>query len=358
MYTKLSSVITGTGRYIPEEIVPNEVFLNHRFFEKDGRLIMRENEEIIRKFRDITEIEERRYAAKDQVASDLGYLAARDALTSSGTDPETLDYIIAAHNFGDIAYGKTATDVLPTVAAKIKHRLGIANPDCVAYDIPFGCPGWLQGVIQADYYIRSGDARKILVVGTETLSRVNDPHDRDSMIFSDGAAATILEAGAEPGRGILAHKTQSHTKDEAYYLYSERSSNPEYPGCELFIKMDGRKIYEYALTNVPLVMKAALDKSGLTPKDVTKVLVHQANGKMDEAILKRFLKLCGLTEAPSGVMPMTISHLGNSSVATVPTLLDLILKGEMEGQNLQPGDVVIFASVGAGMNINAAVYRF
>ncbi len=358
MYTTLTSVITGTGRYIPEEIVPNDQFLNHSFFEKDGRRIERENQEIIRKFRDITEIEERRYAGKDQVASDLGYLAAVDALTSSGTDPETLDYIIAAHNFGDICYGKTVVDVLPTLAAKIKHKLQIANPDCVAYDIPFGCPGWLQGIIQADYFIRSGDARKILVIGTETLSRVNDPHDRDSMIFSDGAAATILEAGSEPGRGILAHKTQSHTKDEAYYLYSERSSNPEYAGSELFIKMDGRKIYEYALTHVPLVMKAALDKSGLTPKDVTKVLVHQANGKMDEAILKRFLKLCQIPEAPDKIMPMTISYLGNSSVATVPTLLDLILKNEMEGHQLNPGDVVIFASVGAGMNINAAVYRF
>ncbi|HEY1007126.1 MAG TPA: ketoacyl-ACP synthase III [Sphingobacteriaceae bacterium] len=358
MHTTLSSVITGTGRYIPEEIVPNDQFLSHSFFEKDGRRIERENEEIIRKFRDITEIEERRYAGKDQVASDLGYLAAVEALTSSGTDPETLDYIIVAHNFGDISYGKTVVDVLPTLAAKIKHKLGIANPDCVAYDIPFGCPGWLQGIIHADYFIRSGDAKKILVIGTETLSRVNDPHDRDSMIFSDGAAATILEAGSEPGRGFLAHKTQSHTKDEAYYLYSERSSNPEYTGSELFIKMDGRKIYEYALTNVPLVMKAALDKSGLSAKDVTKVLVHQANGKMDEAILKRFLKLCQIPEAPDKVMPMTISHLGNSSVATVPTLLDLILKNDLEGHQLNPGDVVIFASVGAGMNINAAVYRF
>jgi 3-oxoacyl-[acyl-carrier-protein] synthase-3 len=358
MYTKLSSVITGTGRYIPEEIVSNDLFLNHLFFEKDGRRIERDNAEIISKFRDITEIEERRYAGKDQVASDLGYLAAQEALTSSSTDPETLDYIIVAHNFGDIPHGKTTVDVLPTLASKIKHKLGIANPDCVAYDIPFGCPGWLQGIIQADYYIRSGDAKKILVIGTETLSRVNDPHDRDSMIFADGAAATILEASTDQGRGILAHKTQTHTKDEAYYLYSERSSNPEYHGEELFIKMDGRKIYEYALTNVPLVMKAALDKSGLSPKDVTKVLVHQANGKMDEAILKRFLKLCQIPEPPAMVMPMTISQLGNSSVATVPTLLDLILKNELEGHNLRPGDVVIFASVGAGMNINAAVYRF
>lgn len=358
MHSRIHTIITGTGRYIPEEVVPNELFLNHSFFERDGRRIERENSEVISKFKDITEIEERRYASKDQVASDLGYLAAVEALTSSHTDPETLDYIIVAHNFGDIPFGKTQVDVLPTLASKIKHKLQIANPDCVAYDIPFGCPGWLQGVIQADYFIRSGDAKKILVIGTETLSRVNDPHDRDSMIFADGAAATILEASTDTNQGILSHKTQTHTKDEAYYLYSERSSNPEYAGEELFIKMDGRKIYEYALTNVPLVMKAALEKSGLSVKDVTKVLVHQANGKMDEAILKRFFKLYQITDIPADIMPMTISQLGNSSVATVPTLLDMIRKGEMPGHTINQGDVVIFASVGAGMNINAAVYRF
>lgn len=358
MYRKTNTVITGTGRYIPEVVIPNESFLNHTFFEKDGKRIERENGEVISKFKDITEIEERRYAAKDQVASDLGYLAAVDAISSSNTDPETFDYIIVAHNFGDIAFGQTKLDVLPTIAAKVKHRLKIANPDCVAYDIPFGCPGWLQGMIQADYYIRSGDAKKILLIGTETLSRVNDPHDRDSMIFSDGAAATILEAETDSDRGLLAHKTQSHTKDEAYYLYSGKSTNPEYPFDDLFIKMDGRKIYEYALSNVPVVMKAALDKSGLSVKDVTKVLVHQANGKMDEAILKRFFKLYQITDIPENIMPMTISHLGNSSVATVPTLLDLILKNSLDNHSVKEGDVVLFASVGAGMNINAAVYRF
>jgi len=122
--------------------------------------------------------------------------------------------------------------------------------------------------------------------------------------------------------------------------------------------MDGRKIYEYALNNVPLVMKAALEKSGLSVRDVTKVLVHQANGKMDEAILKRFFKLYQITDIPADIMPMTIAQLGNSSVATVPTLLDMILKEDMPGHTIAPGDVVILASVGAGMNINAAVYRF
>ncbi|NEU09148.1 ketoacyl-ACP synthase III [Flavihumibacter sp. R14] len=357
MSSEIKSVIIGTGCFVPENIVPNDQFLQHRFYETDGRPILRENAEVISKFQDITEIAERRYADNDHTASDLGYFAAQDAISSSGIDPETLDYIVVAHNFGDIPHGDTRNKVIPTLAARIKHRLEIKNPDCVAYDIPFGCPGWLQGIIQADYFIRSGDAKRILVIGTETLSRVTDPHDRDSMIYADGAGATILE-GQTGGKGILTHKTQSHTSSEAYFLFSGQSSNPEFESDDLFIKMEGRKIYEYALTNVPLVIKQALEKSGKSINDVKKVLVHQANGKMDEAILKRLFKLYGIATPPAGVMPMTIAKFGNSSVATIPTLLDLLLKKQLDGQEIHEGDVVVFTSVGAGMNINAMVYQF
>ena len=358
MSTNIKSVIVGTGSYLPVNIISNNAFLQHRFFEKNGEPILHENSDIISKFRDITEIEERRYANKDHKASDLGYFAALNALESSGIDPETLDYIIVAHNFGDIAPGSTRLDVLPTLGSRIKHKLGIKNPDCVAYDLPFGCPGWLQGMIQADYYIRSGDAKRVLVIGTETLSRVIDPHDRDSMIYSDGAGATILEGKENSDSGIIAHKTQTHTSAEAFYLYSGGSSNPDLITDDQFIKMDGRKIYEYALKNVPLVIQQALQKSGTELKDVNKILVHQANGKMDEAILKRLFKLYGISEAPLEVMPMTIASYGNSSVATIPTLLDLILKKQLKDHKINPGNTVVFTSVGSGMNINAMVYRF
>lgn len=354
----IKSVIIGTGSYLPSRVVKNDAFLNHRFFEKTGEAIERDNAEIIQKFQDITEIEERRYANDDQLASDLGYLAAAAAIKDAGIDPESLDYIIAAHNFGDVKAGDTHVQIMPSLAAKIKHHLAIENPNCVAYDLPFGCPGWVQGIIQADYYLKSGDAKRVLVVGTETLSRVNDPHDRDSMIFADGAGATILEGRTSGTAGIIAHKTQSHTFKEAHYLYCGKSSNPAVHGNNIYIKMDGRKIYEYALTNVPLVIKEAIDRAGLDISDVKKVLVHQANGKMDEAIAKRLFKLYGRTDMPEGTIPMTIATLGNSSVATVPTMLDLILKNNMETHELNEGDTVVFASVGAGMNINAVVYKF
>lgn len=358
MSAKINSVIIGTGSFIPENIIPNSHFLNQNFYEKNGDPILKDTAEIISKFRDITEIDERRYADDKHMASDLGYFAAVDAIQSSSIDPETLDYIIVAHNFGDIALGSNRIDMLPTLASRIKHKLGIQNPDCIAYDLPFGCPGWVQGIIQADYFIKSGDAKRILVIGTETLSRVVDPFDRDSMIFADGAGATILEGKTGTNQGILAHKTQSHTANEAYLLYAGKSCNPAYEGDDLFIKMEGHKIYEYALSNVPMAMKLAVEKSGLPITDIKKVLIHQANGKMDTAILKRLFKLYGNTCIPEGIMPMTIAEYGNSSVATVPTLLDLLLKGKIDGQQINEGDAVVFASVGAGMNINAVVYQF
>ena len=121
--------------------------------------------------------------------------------------------------------------------------------------------------------------------------------------------------------------------------------------------MHGRKIYEYALNNVPQAMKVALDKSGVSINDVKKVFIHQANEKMDEAIIKRFFRLYK-TPTPEHVMPMSIHKFGNSSVATVPTLLDLVVKGELENHEVHKGDVIILASVGAGMNINAVVYKY
>jgi 3-oxoacyl-[acyl-carrier-protein] synthase-3 len=120
--------------------------------------------------------------------------------------------------------------------------------------------------------------------------------------------------------------------------------------------MHGRKIYEFALSNVPQAMKNCLDKSGVAIEDIKKILIHQANEKMDEAIINRFYKLYDKT-APEGIMPMSINFLGNSSVATVPTLYDLLLQGKIDNHKINKGDILLFASVGAGMNINAFIYR-
>jgi 3-oxoacyl-[acyl-carrier-protein] synthase-3 len=354
----IRSVIIGTGSYVPEVKISNEDFVNHEFFEKNGTKVYKSNASVIEKFEQITTIAERRYAQTSQTASDLGFLAAEDALLNSGIDKETLDFIILAHNFGDVIHESNRVNIVPSLASRVKALLQIKNPDCVAYDLSFGCPGWIEGMRQADSYIRSGDAKRCLVIGTETLSRVIDPHDRDSMIYSDGSAAAILEA-SRGDKGILAHKTQTHAHEHAGLLKMDVSYSPYISDKgNLFLKMNGRKVYEFAITNVPLVIKSMLDKAGIAPGCIKKILVHQANGKMDAAILERLFKLYGSDTIPDDIMPMTISWLGNSSVATVPTLLDLILKGELDGHQIIAGDKIVLASVGAGMNINAMLYQF
>ncbi len=213
----IQSVIVASGCHIPEIKINNAHFLNHTFFEKNGSPITKDVKTIVEKFKSITGIEDRCYALPEQKASDLGYLAALQAFESSGIDKETIDYLIVAHNFGDVAHNSNRVDMVPTLASRIKYLLQIKNPDCVAYDLPFGCPGWLEGVIQANYFIKSGDAKRCLIIGAETLSRIIDPHDRDSMIYADGAGAVILE-GRTGSEGILAHKTQTHTLEHAHLL--------------------------------------------------------------------------------------------------------------------------------------------
>ncbi len=356
---RIYSVITATGSYIPSVTVKNESFLDNVFFESNGKPIDRANHDIIEKFQDITTIVERKYVSDDLNTSDIATLAARDAIQSSGIDPETLDYLIMAHNFGDTHAENKKPDYVPCLAARVKHKLGIKNPGTVAYDIAFGCPGWLQAVIQADYYLRSGDAKRVMVIGAEVLSRVSDPHDRDSMIYADGAGAVILEGKlSQTPIGILAHKAQSDSYLYSGLLHMGKSYNPSLSGKnELFLKMNGRRLYQYALEKVPLAIKTCLESCQIQLKDIKKVLIHQANGKMDEAILKRLYDLYDEKDIPENVMPMTIETLGNSSVATLPTLLDLILKKRLQGHEINEGDTVLFASVGAGMSINALTYR-
>ena len=348
------SVITRTGSYIPNKKVHNRKFLANEFYGADGIRLAKKTEDIVNKLEEITCIRERRYVDDDLNTSDIAFMAAENAL--DGTDREGLDFIIVAQNLGDVRADNIKTDMVPTIAARVKHRLRIKNPYTVAYDIPFGCPGWLHGMITADYYIKSGDAKKVMVIGAEVLSRVSDPHDIDGMIYADGAGATIVESGGGDS-GILAHVTRSDTYDDAFLLGLGKSYNPDRQGNELYIKMRGHDIYKYAVRTVPEVVKQSLDKAGLNLSDVKKVLIHQANQKMDEAILARLFKLYNIKEIPDDIMPMTISWLGNSSVATLPTMLDLLQRGQLDNHALHSGDIVVFASVGAGMNINSMVYR-
>jgi 3-oxoacyl-[acyl-carrier-protein] synthase-3 len=354
----IHSIITGTGSYIPPVIKTNHDFTVHQFYAEDNTAISTDPVEIVKKFEQITGISERRYATADMDSSDMAAIAAKIAIEDAGCDPETIDQIIVAHNFGNVVKHTIQTDAMPALASRVKHALQIKNPACIPYDILFGCPGWVQGMIQADAYFKAGVAKKCLVIGTETLSRVIDVYDRDSMIFSDGAGACLMEATtANDGSGILSAAMQAHSLEEVNYLNMGKSYYPDSDPRIRYIKMKGRKVYEYAMKYVPAAMKECLDKAGVEIKDLKKVFLHQANEKMDEGIIKAMYKLYGSDPVPKDIMPMSIHKLGNSSVATVPTLFDLVRKGQMNEHGLDKGDVVLFASVGAGMNINAVCYR-
>lgn len=365
-------VITGTGSFVPDNIVTNKNFAENKFYDENGKPFESSHDEIAEKFKAITGIEERRYADDDMNSSDLGAIAAKHAIEDAGIDKESIDQIIVAQNFGDVPKGSIQTDIVPSIASRIKQRIGIKNPSCVAYDLVFGCPGWVQGLIHANSFIKSGMAKRCLVVAAETLSRVIDMHDRDSMIYSDGAGAAVIEeVEGDKKEGILSYDSETYATDEADYLFMGKSNLEKTDPNIRYIKMYGRKIYNFALTNVPAAMKSAMDKAGADIHSLKKVFIHQANEKMDYEIIKRFYRLYKERTLPEHIMPMSIHKFGNSSVGTVPTLFDHVRKGicEYSSQNfeedpkkgfhkLNKGDIIMFASVGAGMNVNAIVYRY
>jgi len=357
MNKKIYTVIVGTGSYIPARIIPNDFFLDAEFYDPSTHKRFEiPNSEIIRKFFEITNIEERRYAEDDQVTSDLATFAAREAIETSGIDPETFEFILFAHNFGDMLHGSLQTDLTPALANRVKTKLGINNPFILTNDVTSGCPGWTTAMIIADAYIKSGMFKRGLVIGADVLSRAADPYDRDRMIFSDGAGAVIVEGiESDVPVGILSHASRSDFDHNM--LNMSFSVNPAIPSGHHYLRMLGAKVYAYALSTVPGVVKESLDKAGIHLDEVKKVLIHQANEKMDEAILSRVFRLYGKREYDKNIMPMTIQRFGNSSTATVPTLLDLVLKDKMEDHQIAKGDIIILTSVGAGMTINSIVYK-
>lgn len=358
-------VIVGTGTYIPERVVRNSDFLRKTFYpdgsvldkptvfyDPNGKALERPTVEIIEKFEQITGIFERRFVLAEQSLADIATLAAKDALDSSGIPAESLDGIIVAH---DSVMPQNSGAVVPSIASQVKQKLGIQNPNMNNYDITAGCPGWVKGVVNASNSILVGQVKKMLVVGAEIVSCFLDPHDQNSMIFSDGAGAVVVEViQSETPAGILSYATESHSIDRVFW--TSRSFNPEYYGSRLFIKMNGRKVYEYVVRRVPEVIKASLDKAGLHIDDIKIVFMHQANEKMNQAALERLYGMYS-RKVPQNAAPMTISWLGNSSVATVPTLIDFVFKDKFGDYRLKQGDYIVIASVGAGMNIDSVVYR-
>ncbi len=352
------SAIIGTGTVIPDLRVPNSEFESNEFYDLSGRKLSRPGHEIVAKLEAISGIRERRYVPFDQDSISLMSEASRLAVEDAGIDANDLSAIIVAHNAGNMIPDTGAFHTVPNLAASLKHELGSSNYECPAYDVLFGCPGWLQGVIQADQLIKAGDAEHVLVTGLEIASRLLDPHDPDSMLLADGCGACIVSRSSAENTGLISHATFSHAMDDNRIIYLGPSLKPDVKGA-CYFHMNGRAVYKYATEWVPKVIKQALDKAGVGIGDINIFLLHQANLKMLEAIASRLAELCGIpAEELIGRVPSTIEYLGNTSVATIPTMLDLVRKKEIEGYAINKGDVAVLASVGAGMHCNAAVHRF
>jgi 3-oxoacyl-[acyl-carrier-protein] synthase III len=353
----LRSRIIATGSHIATEIIKNEYFNQHQFYTAEGLLNPKPTAAIVQKMAEISGITERRYTKQEFSTSDLSLWAAQDALQSGDIDGETLDYIIVAHNFGDVRRSNLQADMLPNMASRVKARLGIKNPNCVCYDILFGCPSWVQAVIQADYFLKSGDAYRALIIGADVMSAINDPHDVDSMLFADGAGAVILEAvETNENVGIINHKTVTDALQGLNYLAmgtSRRPSDKE----EIYIKMQGPNVFKYGLEKVPQAIAACLQKANLSINDVKQLFIHQANARMIKAMMQKLAELYDLTEMPAEKVPYTVQFLGNTSAATVPTLLDLVMKNKLAPHSFDKGDNIILASVGGGMHANCILYK-
>jgi 3-oxoacyl-[acyl-carrier-protein] synthase III len=351
------TIIKGTGSVLPELVVPNSDFNDHVFYDKNGVKNERQGTEVTAKLEAITGIRERRYVPRDQDSRPLMTQAAKLAVANSGLELDALDGIIVAHNAGNMLIGENFFHTVPNMAACLKNALGITRYDCFAYDILFACPGWLQSVIQAHQIIQNDDGENILVVGIEIASHLLDPHDLDSMILADGCGAAVLSKGID-NKGVLSYSTFSHAEKDIANIYLGKSNNPAVAGSCWF-KMNGKEVYRYATNWVPKVIKKALDKANLSIKDIDMFLFHQANEKLIHAMANNLADLYEVgSSSLAGKLPMTIQFLGNTSVATIPTMLDLILRGKLEGYEISEGNTVVMASVGAGMHCNAIVYRF
>jgi 3-oxoacyl-[acyl-carrier-protein] synthase-3 len=239
----------------------------------------------------------------------------------------------------------TPDQTFPSTATKIQAMLGI--DDCVAFDVAAVCSGFLYAVQVADSMIRAGAARRALVIGAETFSRILDWEDRTTcVLFGDGAGAIVLEAQESDdaeGRGILATNLHADGRhNELLYV----DGGPSTTGTVGKLRMKGREVFRHAVTNLSAVMGESLGKAGLTPDDVDWVVPHQANARILDATARKL----GL---PAERVVVTVDQHANTSAASVPLALDTAVR---DGR-IKPGQIVVLEAMGGGFTWGAAVVR-
>jgi 3-oxoacyl-[acyl-carrier-protein] synthase III len=321
------SLVLGCGGYLPERIVTNRD-LAERLDTTDDWIVQR------------TGIRQRHVAAPGEFTSDLAFRAAERALRAAGRDAAELDLVVLAT--------ATPDHTFPATATKLAARLGVKR-GVPAFDLQAVCTGFVYALAVADNFLRVGQAKRALVIGAETFSRILDWQDRGTcVLFGDGAGALVLEAvpsdGAARERGVLS--THLHADGSGYeLLYVD--GGPSTTGMSGFLRMEGREIFRHAVERLAQVVDEALAANGLGADEIDWLVPHQANRRIIDGMGRKL----GL--APDRVV-ITIDRHANTSAASVPLAL---AEAAADGR-LRPGQLVLLEAMGGGLTWGAALVRW
>ncbi|WP_273509109.1 beta-ketoacyl-ACP synthase III [Planktotalea frisia] len=317
--------IKGVGHYLPENVVPNS------HFEKT---LETSNEWIISR----SGIERRHFAAEGETTSNLAANAARAALADAGLDASDLDALIVATSTPDLTF--------PSVATMVQHQIGMKGG--FAFDIQAVCAGFIFALANANALIVAGTARRVMVIGAETFSRIMDWTDRGTcVLFGDGAGALILEAsdgdGTSADRGVLSTDLNS---DGTYrdILYVDGGVSTKTTG---YLRMEGKEVFRHAVEKLAATAHTAMDKAGVTSDEVDWVVPHQANIRIIKGTAKKM-------NVPMENVIVTVQDHGNTSAASIPLALSV---GKSQGK-LKTGDLVVTEAIGGGLAWGAVVLRW
>lgn len=322
----LRAVVRGVGHYLPERVVPNSHF--ETFLDTSDEWI-----------KSRSGIERRHFAAEGQTTADLGAEAARAALANAGLDAGDIDAIIVATSTPDLTF--------PSAATMIQDRLGMVSG--FAFDVQAVCAGFVFALTNANALIVSGQARRVMVIGAETFSRIMDWTDRGTcVLFGDGAGALILEAqegqGTPQDRGVLASDLNSDGRYKDLLYVDGGVSSSQTTGL---LRMEGREVFRHAVEKLARTAHVALEKAGLESADVDWIVPHQANLR----IIKATAQKMGLG---MDHVVVTVADHGNTSAASIPLALSV---GAARGQ-IKPGDLLVTEAIGGGLAWGAVVLRW
>ncbi|MEN9890640.1 MAG: hypothetical protein RLY78_935 [Pseudomonadota bacterium] len=321
------SRILGTGSHLPADRVTNQALADR--LAADG--IETSDDWIVER----TGIRARHFAAPDETSSDLAYPAAQAALAAAGVKAEELDLIIVATSTPDM--------VFPSTACLLQKKLGAFG--CAAFDVQAVCSGFIYALSVADSMIKSGAARKALVVGAEVFSRILDFRDRTTcVLFGDGAGAVVLEASDTPG--ILATDLHADGRHVPILCVPGHVKNGQILGDPL-LKMDGQAVFKLAVGVLEQAARAVLEKAGRTEADIDWLIPHQANIRIMQGTARK-LKL------PADKVVVTVHEHGNTSAASIPLALDHAVRA---GQ-VRRGDTLMLEGVGGGFTWGAVLLDY